>query len=398
MNTRTMRRARCLWLGSLAALAAAPSLAHAQQLPFGAGAGITFERYDFEAADEVGIERLTLRTIPLAAQAAPARWLVLDLSGAHAEGVLVRADGTRSSISGFTDTELRATVPIGGERSSFALTGVAILPTGIESQNGAQVAVAGVMAADLLPLRVTNWGGGGGYALSAAGARSFGAVNLGLSAGYRVASEYRPVESGEFAFRPGNELRLRAAIDRNVRGKAKMSLHATLFSYGDDRLNGANLYTSGNRVQVVGSVAFPMGATASAVTYAGVLHRARGSVVDPLRTGEITTTADLPSQQLFLVGGGGRLPVGRHRLLPAADVRLFRREDGFGQGYVIGVGGSAELRLSGMSSDFTAYSGSGVVLVPSVTLRFGQLLVRDDAKSGFTGLDVGMGIRLGGGR
>ena len=79
-------------------------------------------------------------------------------------------------------------------------------------------------------------------------------------------------------------------------------------------------------------------------------------------------------------------------------MRLFRSDDGVDQGYVVGLGSSAELRLSGVSSDFTAFSGSGLVLVPSLTFRFGKLLVRDDAQSRFTGLDLGLGIRVGGGR
>jgi hypothetical protein len=391
---------KLLWrIAALSALGVGiPAAIHAQDVPWGAGAGIGFERYDFADAGEVGIESLSLRTVPLTAHLEPARWLSFDVAGAHAEGELVRADGTTSTISGFTDTELRFTIPIRGDRTSLSLTGVAILPTGIATQDEEEVAVAGIMAADLLPLRISNWGGGGGYALSAGAARSLGTVNLGFSAGYRIASEYDPLESGAFTFRPGNELRLRAAVDRNVRGKSKVSLHATLFSYGDDELEGNNLYTSGNRIQVVGSYAFPTGGGASAVAYGGMLHRARGSVVDPLRTGTLTTAADLPSQQLYLFGTSARMPLGRHRLLPTADVRLFRREDGVGQGYVLGLGSSAEVRLSGASSDFSAFAGSGVVLIPSVTVRFGELLVREGTESRFTGLDLGVGIRMGGGR
>ena len=102
----------------------------------------------------------------------------------------MRSDGSTSTIRGFTDTELRATIPVRTGSTSFSLTGVAILPTGMESQEADEVAVAGVIAADLLPLRISNWGGGGGYALSAAAAHAFGHLNLGFSAGYQIASEF----------------------------------------------------------------------------------------------------------------------------------------------------------------------------------------------------------------
>lgn len=371
------------------------SVAAAQLPSAGLGTGITFESYEFSSAEAVGMERLSLRTIPLTAGARPARWLTLEVAGAHATGVLRRADGSNSEISGFTDTEVRATVPFGSGNTTFSLTGLVVLPTGVESQSLDEVAVAGVVAADLLPLRISSWGGGAGYALSAAAAQSIGDFNIGLSAGYRVASEYDPLDEGSFTFRPGNELRLRAAIDRIVRGQSKASLYATLFTYDRDRLNGANLYDSGNRIQVVGSYAFPLGMAGSAITYAGVMHRARGNVVDPLRAGAITTAADLPSQQLYLLGAGSRLPLGRHRLLPSADLRVFRREDGIGQGYVLGLGTAAELRLSGFNSEVTASVDRGVVLVPSITFRFGQLLLSDERDSRLTGLELGMAIRGG---
>lgn len=389
---------RCGAAAAMAAILFAPTLLSAQMPGGGVGAGITYERYQFGSPSTVGIDQLSLRTIPLAAHLEPARWLRLDVLGAHAEGELVRTDGSTSSISGFTDTELRATIPFGSDRTTLAVTGVVVLPTGVESQSTEEVAVAGLVAADLLPLRISTWGGGASYGLSAAAARSLGEVSVGLSAGYRVANEYEPLEEGDFTFRPGSELRVRAAIDRNVRGQSKASLHVTLFTYDGDRLNGANLYSSGNRIQVVGSYAFPLGMSGSAVAYAGMMHRSRGTVVDPLRLGALTTAADLPSQQLYLLGTGGRLPLGRHRLLPAVDLRLFRREDGVGQGYVVGVGTSAELRLSGIASDVTASSGRGVVLVPSFTFRFGELILREDAESRLTGVEIGMAIRAGGGR
>lgn len=390
------RKARVI--SSLAVCFAIAAPASAQSLPWGAAAGVGMERYGFADADAVGIESVSLLTVPLVAHAEPARWLLIDVNGSYARGELVRSDGSTSSIDGFTDTELRTTIPIRSGRTVVSLTAMAIVPTGLESQSAEEAAVAGVMAADLLPLRISNWGGGGGYAVNAAAARAFGGLNLGLSAGYRIASEFDPLAEGEFAFRPGNELRVRAAADRTVRGKSKASLHVTLFTYEDDRLDGANLYTSGDRLQLVGSYAFPVGHASSAVTYAGMLHRAQGSVINPLRTGALTTTADLPSQTLLLFGAGGRMPMGRHRLLPTADVRIFRREDGVGQGYVLGLGSSAELRLSGISSDFTAHSGRGLVLVPSFAFRFGRLIADEDAESNFTGIDLALAVRVGGGR
>ncbi|HEX6068412.1 MAG TPA: hypothetical protein VFZ18_01270, partial [Longimicrobiaceae bacterium] len=88
MSTHSRRLARLSTLAALALLA--PSDSAAQGLPWGLGAGFGYETYDFADTDAVGMERLSLWTVPLVAHLEPARWLDLDVDGAYAEGELVR--------------------------------------------------------------------------------------------------------------------------------------------------------------------------------------------------------------------------------------------------------------------------------------------------------------------
>ena len=50
------------------------------------------------------------------------------------------------------------------------------------------VTLAGIVAADLLPFRVTSWGSGGGIGMQLAATRRFETVGAGLSVGCMVAS------------------------------------------------------------------------------------------------------------------------------------------------------------------------------------------------------------------
>lgn len=368
-----MNRA-CL-IGAAAAALLSPALSAAQLPPWSGGTGAGYESYRFGDADAVGIRSLSLFTVPFGARSTVWEEVEVEIGGAFARGSLTAADGSSSSISGLTDTEVRVSSPVA---DGVILTAVAALPTGHASHTQEEAAVAGALAADLLPFRVSHWGSGGGLGLNAAYAREVNGYGLGVSAGYSMAGEFNPITSQGVGYRPGNELRLRAVVDRNVGPAAKASLQLTVQRYGDDRFAGENLYRSGNRYQAIGSYAFAVGYGANAVAYGGVLHRSRGAFLGDIQ--------EAPAQDLFLLGGGARMPFRQGMLLPSVDLRLFRTADGLGQGFTTGVGTSAE------------WPAGRVTLAPTVRARFGRLLANENASSGFTGLDLGMFVRHGAGR
>jgi len=193
----------------------------------------------------------------------------------------------------------------------------------------------------------------------------------------RRAGDFEPVAADRFTYRPGLETSARVALDQDLVGGGKLSLTAAVQSFGDDQVDGANLFRSGLRVSAIGTLGVPVRGGGSAAVYGGVLHRANGSFLD-------ATLPESPSQDLLLVGGLLRRAMGRGTATPRADVRIFRSADGVGQGYVAGLGVGYERR------------GTAATFAPSLTARVGSVTVRQGAQSGIVGLDLGMAIRFTG--
>ena len=209
-----------------------------------------------------------------------------------------------------------------------------------------------------------------------AATKRFEGFGAGLSVGYRQAGEFEPVDGEAFSYRPGNEIQARLALDTEMGRNGKGSLVVGFQRFGDDTVDDTNLFRSGNRIEVLGTYAFPMGYRGSAALYGGVLHRANGAYLDP-------TVPEAPSQDLVLLGGILRRGLGKGFLTPRVDVRVFRSQDGVGQGYVAGVGAAYEVR-----------SGT-VTFAPFATGRMGRVTVREGAESGITGFEAGLTLRFG---
>lgn len=335
------------------------------------GGGPVFELYSFSDAQNVGIESLSLFTLPVAGRATVAPGLDVRLFGNLARGALSRPDGTETTLTGLTDTDLQVDYRLAD--GALTLTGIVSLPTGASTHDSEEIQVAGAVASDLLPFRISNWGTGGYVAVQAAAARRFEGFGAGLSVSYRAAREFEPVEGGQ-TYAPGDELQVQLALDTEM-GGGKGSLLVGFRNYSDDALGGTNAFQPGVRVNVTGSYAFPLGFRGAGVVYGGVLHRENGTSIRPVFT-------DSPSQDLVLLGGHLRTPWGGTWIRPRADLRVFRSEDGVGQGYVAGVGGSVEL------------AGDPVTWVPTVTARFGSVEVTEGSESTFTGLEVGVSARF----
>jgi len=335
-----------------------------------------FQSYTFGEPDNAGIETLTLISTPFSARVPLGSRFSITARGAFATATLARPDGSESSISGLTDTDVAAEVRLADDR--LLIAAVLIAPTGYASHDDEEAQVAGAIAADLLPFAITNWGSGGGAGLHATAVLPMRSGSIALSGGYTAAQEFEPRSGEELSYRPGNEMRVQLAGERSFGRTGKATLQLGLNRYSDDAANGQNLYRSGDRMQAIGSYAFAVGYRASGVVYAGVQHRNEGTLIDSPET--------VAAQDLLFGGAGARMPVGRMVLVPSADMRLIRSDDGVGQGYVASVGSSAEL-------------GSGrMTFIPTARIRFGNLMLLDDVESGITGIEAGITIRFGSAR
>lgn len=362
----------------LAALIAGATTAPAgAQEPTGSGGtGLEIQSYSFDDVQESGLQSLSVLTVPLAGQVQLFERLTIGLGGQWARGRLERSDGTTSEISGLTDTEITASVRLG--RDAATITAVGLLPTGHSTYSLEELDVAGAVAADLLPFRVSNWGSGGGFGVRASATRQLGAVGAALSAGYFVSGEFDPVEGEVVSYQPGNNVQVRGALDAPVGAAGKIGLQGSVQIYGDDTTEGTNLFRAGDRWQLLGNYAFPLAGAGAGYAYGGLLHRAEGTYLQDLEP--------VASQDLYLTGAGARLRVGEVLLMPTVDARWVTSDADRDQGVDVRMGASAEWSVA-----------ERVTAVPVLRVHVGSLELRDGRESGFTGFDAGLTLRVGGG-
>jgi hypothetical protein len=334
-------------------------------------AGVTWQRFQFSSPAAVDIDALSLLTVPLAGEVSLGR-VLLRVTGAWAGASLTRADGSESTVSGLTDTEISANVEI--VPGTMTLAAIAALPTGVRTLTFDEMFVAGAIAADLLPFAITNWGSGGGAGAALSITRPLGSYAAGVQAGWTVARSYTPLTDDAFEYRPGNQFHVRAALDRVIGRSAKVAVQAGWQHFGADRGDDRNLFQAGDRFQLVGTLNFAL-RSASALVYAGWLDRGEGEFAEPIEL--------LPAQQLVYGGAALRLLAGRIAILPAVDMRLLDSEGTDRTGWVLGAGSSLE--LTGLAAAWT----------PSVRARIGNIEARSGATSRFAGIELGLTARIG---
>jgi hypothetical protein len=347
-----------------------------QLTPFPVSVGVASESFRFQNAEATGLRSVTLLTSPFHVAVPVAAGMRLEVGGSFARGSLSRRDGSTARLQGLTDTQMRLRLPVNGD--FLTLNGIAILPTGVGTSSAEEVEVAGIIASDLLPFAITNWGTGGGGGFSATLAHSFGAVAAGVGASYLTYRQFDPLQDGQFAaYRPGDQIGGQLAFNASVGTAGKASLQFALLHQRDDQLAEANLFRAGNRFQGMGSYAFRAGRMSSGVVYAGGGRRERGGAL-------LEIVRDSPSQDLGLVGAGFRFPMTRTSVLvPTAEGRIFRTGDGAGQGYLTGLGVALESVVG------------GVQVVPRARGRIGRVLVREGLESDLVGLELGASVNLG---
>ena len=214
-------------------------------------------------------------------------WARVSPNGSNAEAT--------STISGLTDTQLRANLALGTD--FVVLTAGVNLPTGRESATQAQQLAAFRIGSDFLAFPISNMGTGLGFTGGVALARPLGAWNLGVGASVRQSSAYEPVVATggtRVRFEPGNEYRARVGLDHAF-GTGRVALGVTYSKFGDDALGGS-IYNTGDRYIAQAGFNNSFGG-ARVLVNAWNLYRRSGMIF----TGERTGPEDIAN---LLVGVG----------------------------------------------------------------------------------------------
>lgn len=358
-------------VGALVAAVLGPAPARGQDAGSGLGGGARFQVFDFSSPVAASLSHVSLLTVPVGGRVAVSDQLSVEAGGYFARGEVTRLNGRTSELSGLTDVDVRASLELADDR--VTLTAVGRLPTGKDGYTLEELDVLGVVASDLFPFRISNWGTGGGFGLQASTGAEVGALNTAVGVGFFRSGEFDPLEEQLVSYRPGDNLRVRAAVSAPVGGAGQLALQGGFQWFGDDELRDANVFEPGVRWSARSRYSFAVGRRGAGFVYGAFHRRERGVPIELFRPSA--------SKDLVLAGGGLRLRLGAVELRPTVDARLLRRGDDTSEGESLRVGGEAEWRLG------------GVTLIPTLRGHLGELTVRDGTESGFVGLDVGLTIR-----
>jgi hypothetical protein len=267
---------------------------------------------------------------PIAAVIPLGERLAFDIGTAYADTRREAPDGTEGEISGFTDTQLRASYVFGQDQVVATL--VANLPTGTRTEtNLPDLQAAGAISSSFLLFPVNSYTNGASLTGGLAFGFQAGSWNLGLAAGARVSGEYEPYAGTDVTYQPGLEGRLRLGADRLI-GSSRLSLGFTVSDFGTDEFTNGS-YRPGNRLVGEATLLAPVGGS-TLTAYVWDYYRSNsddgantlgdyGNAENLLDAGVTATSPLTPSLSLLsLVEMRAWSPDGGHGFLAGAGLGL----------------------------------------------------------------------------
>ena len=384
MMTRRLSLTTALLLSVMGSLVA-PSPAAAQANARSLGISGVFQGYDFD--DGLGVDAAQLVMIPVALRVPVGEKFSAELFSAWAEG-RVKRDGRVSVLNGLVDTRLH----FGYRASPWAIVTASVnLPTGNVTHESEEAIVASVLSSDILGFRESNWGTGAYVTSGIATAHRVGEWGVGLGLSYRAADEFEPRSDTTLAYSPGNEFRVRLALDRNVGETGKLTTGVTFQKFGSDEFGGRNLFQSGNRMRVDMAYSFRAGSTTWSLSAADV-YRAEGDLSLQILNSSGAAVGDslvaTETQNLLFASLKGAIPIGstvyirpvfdfRYQSLgtPAGAVDV-------GGNWIAGAGFDLPLRI--MAFD----------VFPRIKVNMGRLKAADGTAQGLIGLEASGTVRF----
>jgi hypothetical protein len=225
-------------------------------------------------------ETLSQLAVPVFVTVPLGRALTIDAGSAFASSAVSRGDSS-STISGLTDTQLRAHYTFGSD--FVVLTAGVNLPTGNATARSEQIPAALRIGSDFLTFPISNMGTGLGITGGVAVARPVGAWSLGAGASLRRSGAYEPFElspTTRLRYQPGNEYRARVGADRTT-AAGQLTLGLTYSTFGDDEVAGS-VYNTGDRTTAQASYVGALGARTLTLS-AWNLYRGAGARADGAR-------------------------------------------------------------------------------------------------------------------
>lgn len=271
------------------------------------------------------------------------------------------AGATTSELSGLTDVTARMMIPLMEGRARLVLA--ANLPTGTSALTADELPVAAALTTDLFTLPVTSFGSGAGMTTALAVSRTVGSWVLGGMAALRVGGAYEPlvstVTSQSAEFRPGDELRLRVAVERPSTSGVSVRFGGSWSSFAEDQSDGVGFFDRGDRLLGEAVVEFPLWRGA-ALAYVWDLHKGEGVTAAGVQAVQVA-----PASNLFGLGARASLPIRPDLVLrPVFEMVVQSTASeviGPGNGNIVRLGTGVQKRIG------------RVIFGPTVLAQFGSL-------------------------
>jgi hypothetical protein len=197
-------------------------------------------------------------------------------------------------LSGLTDAKLILGYSRRVGSGSVVVSLGANLPSGKKELTREEFDTVVLISQRAFDFRVPSLGQGLGFSPSITWARPIaGNTAIGLGASYQVRGGYRPLESLDDDYTPGNELLLTAGMDTRLNSQSSVSVDVTHATYAADRLGDSDIFDAGPRTSV--SVLFRNVRGFNELRLAGSYrHRAKSEELENgvLVTETIQTTPD----------------------------------------------------------------------------------------------------------
>lgn len=225
-----------------------------------------------------------------------------------------------NSLSGFTDTQVRASYVFG--RDALVATLMVNLPTGT-TQEFNQTATSGAAAANFLSFPVNAYRTGTSVTGGLAAATELGSWNVGLAGSVRMSGEYEPFSDIGTRYSPGTEARLKLGLERLL-GSSRLTFGLTFSTFGHDNFEdlggtgGSGQYQPGSRF--ISEVALAFLAGSGSIT---------GYMWDYYRK---SADGSSNKENILAIGASGSWPIGSNlRLEPLVEGRFWSPQEGNGK-------------------------------------------------------------------
>lgn len=159
-------------------------------------------------------------------------------------------------MNGIADTQMKGFYTMADD-TIFVSVGLN-LPSGESSLSKNELEVSRALSENVLGFERNKLGGGLDIHLSSGIARVYGPVAIGGGMGYLIKGKYEYLEEKESAYKPGDELTLTAGADWAI-GNFVMRGDLIYSIYGQNKLNGDEIFKEGNKVSAEGTLFYSIG-------------------------------------------------------------------------------------------------------------------------------------------